>query len=164
MKRQIRRSVFETNSSSMHSLSITSGVIEPNHMSVNDEDKIEVELGEFGWGYDCYTDQLNKLSYLMTMCTGTCGATTEEGFYESESFKKIEDAIREYCGCSGIEIVNANFHTDEWSGGKYLDYDGYIDHQSMYNSVDDFLADYNTDIIEFVFNPNVKLIIDNDNH
>lgn len=49
MKRQVRRNVFETNSSSMHSLSIAKeGVTEYLHV---DEytNKVITEFGEFGW-------------------------------------------------------------------------------------------------------------------
>lgn len=166
MKRVVRENVFESNSSSCHSLAFSKdSLLQPCCMEVNDDNKIAVELGEFGWGYDAYTDQYNKLSYLLTMCIECTEAVTEEEFYESEEFKKINDTIAEYCHCDGIIIVHSGLHTrKDWDGKDYLDFDGYIDHQSMYVSVDAFLDDYHTDIINFVFNPGVMLIIDNDNH
>ena len=67
MKRQIRRKVFETNSSSMHSLTVEKlGVTEYLHVD-EVENKVIVNYGEFGWGYDEYTDPETKLSYLITM-------------------------------------------------------------------------------------------------
>ena len=50
MKRQIRRKVFETNSSSMHSLTVEKlGVTEYLHVD-EVENKVIVNYGEFGRG------------------------------------------------------------------------------------------------------------------
>lgn len=61
MKRQIRKSVFETNSSSTHAICITKKKDNykiPKH--------IDFEFGEFGWECDEYHDTRNKASYLIT--------------------------------------------------------------------------------------------------
>ena len=53
MKKQIRRGVFETNSSSMHSLSIhRMGIYTPiKYDDIQDDDNmLHIEFGEFGWG------------------------------------------------------------------------------------------------------------------
>ena len=48
MKKQIRRKVFETNSSSMHSLTVEKkGITEYLHVD-EDENKVIVNFGEFG--------------------------------------------------------------------------------------------------------------------
>ena len=165
MKRQIRRNVFETNSSSVHSISISrSGTIESSILSVNeDTNKIGVHFGEFGWGYDKLNCQSEKLSYLLTMIAETETRKLED-FYNSKGFIKLNAEISQYCNCDGIEILD-NMEINDWNGGKYLDIDGYIDHQSSedYSSLSDFLEQNNTNIIDYVFNNGVSMIIDNDN-
>ena len=61
MKTQIRRSVFETNSSSTHSISI---VREPTN--IHFPTTLEFNVGEFGWEWKTYSDYLSKASYLYT--------------------------------------------------------------------------------------------------
>ena len=61
MKRQIRRKVFETNSSSMHSLTVEKkGITEYLHVD-EDENKVIVNFGEFGW--DMKPIMMQKQSY-----------------------------------------------------------------------------------------------------
>lgn len=63
MKKQVRKSIFETNSSSTHSIvvgnngdDIYSGL--PN--------ELEFRGGEFGWEHELYTDTQSKANYLFT--------------------------------------------------------------------------------------------------
>ena len=147
MKRQVRRNVFETNSSSMHSLSIAKrGVTEYLHV---DEctNKVVTEFGEFGWGYDEYNDPETKLSYLVTMIGESRNCYSIEEVYETNDFKKINDVVSARCECDGIEIKNV---------------DGYIDHQSI-DTIDNLLKEYNCTIEEFIFDKGITLVIDNDN-
>lgn len=173
MKRQVRRNVFETNSSSVHSISISNkGTLEPSYLCVDDEtNKIGVSFGEFGWGYDKINSQSEKLEYLLTMAISTDGRrlTTPEEFYETEGFKLLNDEIANYCNCDGIEIaseIKADSYTYSGNTRYYLSHDGYIDHQSSedYSSLKDFLDQNNTSVIDYVFNSKVSMIIDNDNH
>ena len=50
--------------------------------------------------------------------------------------------------------------------GYYLEHPGYIDHQSCedYGCLDHFLNRYGVTLEQFIFDPNVTLITDNDNH
>lgn len=173
MIRQIRRNVFETNSSSVHSISISNrGTLETSCLYVDDEtNKIGVGFGEFGWGYDRINSQSEKLEYLLTMAISTDGRelSTPEEFYETEGFKLLNDEIAQYCDCNGIEITS-EIKSDSYTHGEktqyYLDYDGYIDHQSSedYSTLKDFLEQNGTTVIDYVFNSKVSMIIDNDNH
>ena len=147
MKRQVRRNVFETNSSSMHSLSIAKrGVTEYLHV---DEytNNVVTEFGEFGWGYDEYNDPETKLSYLVTMIGESHNCYSIEEIYEINDFKKINDIVSVRCECDGIEIKNV---------------DGYIDHQSI-DTIDNLMKEYNCTIEEFIFDKGITLVIDNDN-
>lgn len=147
MKRQLRRNVFETNSSSMHSLSIAKrGVTEYLHV---DEctNKVVTEFGEFGWGYDEYNDPETKLLYLVTMIGESRNCYSIKEVYETNDFKKINDVISARCECDGIEIKNNA---------------GYIDHQSI-DTIDNLMKEYNCTIEEFIFDNGITLVIDNDN-
>ena len=46
--KQIRKDVFETNSSSVHTLQISKDGLEPSELKLNKDGNIEVEFGEFG--------------------------------------------------------------------------------------------------------------------
>jgi hypothetical protein len=177
MKRQIRRSVFETNSSSTHSVSVSrknnqrysSNVL--NVFIDEYDNKIHVRFGEFGWEIANYNFPYDKLQYIVTMLVETEGnniASIDE-LFESDGFKLINDAIADYCHCDGIWIdEDMKLDSYEWNGKvhSYISHEGYIDHQSCedYNSVQDFLDDYGLDIIQFIFDDGVIVHTDNDNH
>ena len=156
---QIRYGTFETNSSSTHSLTLRPNYsLEPNYLRVFKDGYIHVELGEFGWEIENYTDQYHKLSYLLTMIQYFNGLNTywtnsrEERDQEiralmlTEDFQRINEAVAAYAGCEGI-IIDPS--------------EGYIDHQSVEcSSLDEFLP---TDILDFIFGA-IVVHTDNDNH
>lgn len=168
--RKIRKNVFETNSSSMHSVCI-SGEKEldnPNLPILCGTNKVLSRFGEFGWEIENYSDQETKLSYLLTMIAETSYRKENKcNFYELDDFKMVQDVICEYCKCDGIEIYG-DFEVKKSNYGDYyyLDFDGYIDHQSHedYSCLQDFLDDYGVTIKEFIFSPDVILHTDNDNY
>lgn len=164
MSKVIRRGVFETNSSSSHSVSIQKGDISGSYLTVNPEDnKVHVEFGEYGWGYDTLRSQSERLSYICTMLmmTEARRVASVEDVFETDGFKQINSDIAEKCNCEGI-CFDDEIKMSSWG----IDIDGYIDHQSCedYSNIREFLNDYNTDIINFVFNDGVTVVIDNDNH
>lgn len=158
--RSTRNYVFETNSSSTHSISFTSrdNYLEENRIAIDGDGYMHVKFGEFGWEVCTYTDQYNKLSYLLTMALELNGNavwlsnnvdTAIEWFMTTEDFKLISDEIAQYTGCKGIIIDHS---------------DGYIDHQSVYGgSIRGFLDENGTGILDFVYG-NVIVHTDNDNH
>ena len=164
----IRQNCFETNSSSSHSLCIgVNNELSPSYLSIDYVDNcVHVEFGEFGWGYDKTNNQYDKLGYLVTMLVETEGNSCKSmlDLRNTEGFKSIEKVIKEYCNCDGI-IIDSKIGPASWNE-NYTEHDGYIDHQSYedYRSVQDFLNDYGITVEQFVFNSDIKLIIDNDNH
>lgn len=173
--KQIRNSVFETNSSSTHSVSISH---KKSYYNDNDclsehidyDNKVHVELGEFGWEVEHYSMPYEKLQYIATMLVETEGRniSSVDELFETDGFKLINDAVADYCNCDGIWIDSyMNMNSYEWDGKTefYLDHDGYIDHQSheSYQSVQDFLDDYGVDVKQFIFDYGVCVITDNDN-
>ena len=182
--KQIRNNIFETNSSSTHSISLTnmsSDILNFEQLDsyVDPADHyIHIEFGEFGWGYDEYVDAYTKLQYLLTMIMEIHGNELEtfNDFYNLDEFILVESIVTEHIkGCKGIHIFNDGFKRNayEWSDENgnpikryWISFDGYIDHQSCegYCSLAEFLEDWEISIENFIFDENIELIIDNDNH
>jgi hypothetical protein len=158
--KQIRRNVFETNSSSTHSFSHCGGTY--NDLSVDYDGYVHTQLGEFGWEIEDYFDSASKLAYILLVAAyfsdhsfwyfDQSWEDEWESFKETDEFKDIEDTVKSRMNCEGIII-------DEKC-------EGYIDHQSLedYHSLADWLSWTGADSIEdFIFG-GVVLHTDNDNH
>ena len=147
--KQIRNNVFETNSSSVHSISIDTSGLEPSYLSKNKDNKIVVKLGTFDKDDRLYTTQDEKLSYLITCLYYILGqpytvAEFEEDLYADYRFKYIEEAVCKYANADGIIVTDIK--------------DAYIDHQSVpYNDIEIISAYNDESIIEFIFNKYIKL-------
>lgn len=137
----IRHNVFETNSSSSHSISLGSGC------TLSTTPIREIHTGEFGWGYEEISDPETKASYLLTWIETVCSEEKMEGYRE-----RLQDACEIVTGVRPELIAER----DSWAFIK-----GYIDHQSAYVAAEIF---HDNKIKEFIFAPNSILIIDNDNH
>lgn len=129
---QIRKNVFETNSSSSHSVVISEGT---DFITKKFPEVIEIETGEFGWGYESYSDWLSFASYAYT-----------HAMYDRDKMYMLRNVIKEY---TGSEV-------------KFIQGEGYIDHQS-FEKAESLFADEDT-LKRFIFGKNSSLIIDNDNH
>lgn len=161
MKQQ-RNCVFETNSSSTHAVSIRHPYyISDSYLTIDHNGYIHTHFGEFGWDLASYTEQQEKLQYIVTMiaevnhidCRRWWGTMDRirsemEDLYE---WQKLNDLIIKHCNCKN---------------GLYLDEgSGYIDHQSCnYGSIQEFLDEWGCTLEEFIFSPAITLHIDNDNH
>jgi len=105
MKKVVRKNVFETNSSAVHSLAIAYEGLEQSNLPVDENGNILTDFGDFG-DYDMHMtvfDQATKLSYLATEC-----------YYLNFWDKDIEDnyiwhhickAICGYTGAKGIKVI-----------------------------------------------------------
>lgn len=147
---QIRPNVFETNSSSTHSVTWAfESLTDPKFLELDDEGFLRV----FMEGYCsacCYDDPRYKLGYLMQLCSyanniylNAYGEELNESLellYACDDFKTIEDTIIDYIGyhCKGIRFYEDSSY-------------GYIDDGHDYNNVNEFLDENCTDIINFVF-------------
>lgn len=174
---QIRSSVFETNSSSTHSVSISrknNRYFDASSLNLfidENDNKVHVRFGEFGWEIESYNWPYDKLQYIVTMLVETEGnnITDVNELFKTDGFKLINDAVANYCNCDGIWIdENMQLNSYTWDGKMhyYIDHNGYIDHQSCedYKSVQDFLDDYGLDVTQFIFDNGVVVHTDNDNH
>lgn len=150
--KKIRNAVFETNSSSTHSISVSevnSDELMDNTMAMDGEDNVVVESGEFGWEQEVYNDSVTKASYMLTYVKNYCGDREEE--FES----MLRDVIKEQTGCNDV-IFND-------TGERYYKW-GYIDHQSSSHHQYHFVFESKETLRQFIFNRESILETDNDNH
>lgn len=157
---QIRRNVFETNSSSSHSVSYS----KPQHGAEMDFDAIQKEIGNrtygvqfdgFGWGITTLWSFEEKLAYVLT--TIAVGLDNARELAESQTYKWLADMLRETVNIQ-LEIPNPDL-TDM----------GYIDHQSQ-GMLDDegywgnTEGEFKSNVCTLLFSDHIGILIDNDNH
>ena len=104
--RQIRKNVFETNSSSTHSICISKAPV--THMY-----KIHFHIGKFGWANDC----VDTPDYLYT-------AILEQGNAD-ELLEQLKDILDRHS--IEYEFEEPNYGTSSDGRYKWLEY-GYVDH------------------------------------
>ena len=128
MKRQIRNSVFETNSSSTHSIAIPkNGGNTPNYISFHTD--------EFGWGFG----EADVADYFYTAIY----ETSNSGEEIDEKIKKLKHILNEH----GIEYhfqkPKSHIWHDNYKNKDYISLDdGYIDHGfELKEFVDELLND-----------------------
>lgn len=149
MRRKIREDIFETNSSSVHSLVISNDGREPSKFKLNKDGEIEIDFGQFGKDLCLYTSQYDKLSYLITCLYYLSEYDDISNIYDMWEFKRIQEAVCKYSGATGIKILGEQ--------------DPDIDHQSQPYSEISIIDVYDEDaIINFVFNKYVSLKTDCD--
>lgn len=157
MKQQQRMSVFETNSSSSHSLSISTlnakSIFQVPTIGKDGYIHISLKDKEFGWGYEEHNDFEHKLAYLLVYARSRSN--------RQKLLDKIEEVIKLITRSKGLQIVGMDPPSDEyWNWG-------YIDHQS-YDVADEIFkgtpSQVKLRLIEYLFLPESYLIIDNDNH
>lgn len=158
---QIRKNVFETNSSSTHSLVISKKERSYDYsLPVDDDGTLTITFGEFGWGPELLITPIEKLSYLVTDRGGLYDIPEElknaddNAIYdfimeESEAIKDIVEVVKNCCP----EVKEVRFELgDSWNPF------GYVDHQSHGTSYGVDLS-----IEDLIFSNKVVIMIDNDN-
>ena len=156
---KIRTNVFETNSSSSHSITIPYPLqLEENKMEINDEGYIEVSLSQFcHWEHDTQMDRLawliqllanEKLGYNPFWYHRNNEEWHElaEKLYETEEFQELSAEIADYANCRGIILAELT--------------SGYIDHDSNYESMKTFLLEYNVNAVSFVFGADIGMVFE----
>jgi len=142
MKKQIRQNVFETNSSSTHSICISknAGLIIPK--------ELHFSFGEFGW--ECITlDSINeKASYLYT------------GLFSNDRNDDISK-IFEILTSKGIDVTFEEPIYEE--GRSYANNSGYVDHSNELNEFLNAVCSDEDKLMQFLFSPLSFIITGNDN-
>ena len=149
MKKTIRDALFETNSSSVHTLVYKNQTLAKPELPINPEtNKVIGHFGQFGIGDIYYETQEMKLSYLLTVLYYIHHHNTED-VYDSWDFEELEKVVNKHCGTDGIEIKEG--------------IEPYIDHQSVPEYGDCKLFSLTKENMEnFIFNPDVMLHTDCD--
>ena len=147
--RNIRKSTFETNSSSCHSIvfsdDTTFAIHALDHLIDSDDDSIHITLGEFGCDSNMLTAPEEKLSYLVTLIGNSNGIYAD---YERDKEQSAIDIMdTDDFGCLDDSIYT-------WIGHHVVidPSEGYVDHQSVQSIYD--LLNYAScsSIFDFVFN------------
>lgn len=153
MKTQIRQAVFETNSSSSHSLTVATfaegdilDTLYPNNAGV-----IVVVPDDFGWEWKDYSDPQTKLSYCAIYARDWADEDTEK--YLSILTTVIQQQV-------GTDVV-VQYPLEKDKNGNYKS--GYIDHQSVESRDLDYLFQEPELLRQFIFNPKSTLSTGNDN-
>lgn len=168
---QIRRGIFETNSSSSHSITIDvtnkltdkpSGQFIGNFPTLKNNPSsgvLEMHGGDFGWGVETYREFNMKFQYLITHIFGHCDTRTDVKhlMQTSSQFKMLQRTITEHCSLEIVPPEKSEFDNDSFLGPV-----GYIDHQSVGTASRAFISKF--DLENYLFNPRSVLWIDNDNH
>ena len=142
---QVRRGVFETNSSSTHSIVIC------RQDTPQTFDRVTFSIGEYGWGHELLATPDERASYFYTLaCALLC--------------RDVADEIWDMLGKYGIDCefdIRPVFSKGDW---KYLE-NGYVDHCSD-DDAPSFVAAMLRSakrMIDFIFNPKSVVALSNDN-
>ena len=158
-----RNGVFETNSSSTHSLTLSPNFENMITSPVSDleikQGYIVVQPGEFGWEEQDHWEVHEKISYLyvdaMYSAQGDVSIDPNDEYYRNSNIhlKMIVDAVKEYTG------FGVFFEKQE---DKYNPF-GYIDHQSL-GICGDVWDEGTNGVVRFIFSNDSYFKTDNDNH
>ena len=143
--KNIRQNVFETNSSSTHSISISEnsiGILDT--ICPDDNGIITLRGGQFGWEWEKTNNSLTKANY----CAVDCVSNTDLE-------QMLIDVIKDHTGAKDVVF---GFDTDCYNFSAEL---SYIDHQSRGTSKEAF-KDKET-LKNFIFNSESVLYLGNDN-
>lgn len=180
--KKVRKAVFETNSSSSHSLHIDDSVDVFQTLSINSgyidelervvQNAVIVNGGEFGWAWEKFTDAESKASYLATMLLsleeqaksvqGKPGdEISEYGLNRFAANQYLDclnnftEVIKEQTGALEVIIQGSG----NWDSNNYA----YIDHQSFECEDDASILLDKDKMRNFIFNPKSVLHTGNDN-
>ena len=130
----IRGKVFETNSSSTHSITITPNSSGIYDTIIPDNGVITLVGGQFGWEWEKYNDPLTKANYAAVYAQNN-----------SNKLNTLINVIKDHTGAK--EVV--------------LDVSGYIDHDSINKADPAFVSD--DKLKDWLFNSESWLFTGNDN-
>ena len=137
MKIQIRKGLFETNSSSTHSVTVAldndksvshfdpyhdilkSDIPDVESLKVDSEDNmVHVCFGEFGWEDTAFNNPYDKLSYVLTMVYETEYESNEDKYdfynYDKEKF------IKDFAELTGFKNLNEAVKSECNCDGIYI--------------------------------------------
>lgn len=140
--KNIRRSVFETNSSSTHSISVSSdsdGLLQT--LPVAPDGTITLGFGQFGWEWEKYNDAWTKANY--AAISAVCALSPDKK-------EMLINVIKDHTGAKEVVFYN----DDQYN---------YIDHQSLDGNTLKEAFSNETSLKNWLFNPKSWLFLGNDN-
>lgn len=170
--KQIRYGVFETNSSSVHTIAIPRDYSNPQNLDVPSHVTIYPE--EFGWGFMEYNDLNTKIDYMYQICL----AVDNEKKWIGEMLEKPEElsewALKYYTSLHNM-LKNKKSYVDTFLSllqdfgienitiSKDVE-SGYIDHGSCWvGEIESFFEEPNL-MKSFLFDYRSLLLTGNDNN
>ena len=147
MKQIIRNKVFETNSSSIHTLTIFNDNRSNNYVKMLedfDNIKYNIEVGEFGWEFEIYSDPISILEYIYSFA------------YQMD----LENDLNEgYVYKLKQLLPNTNFIKTEEDWYYYG-----IDHCYNWENDLDFIFENKENLAELMFNGEIRTGNDNSDY
>ena len=147
----IRKNVFETNSSSTHSITIANSTGLYSTLPVDENGVVNIISGDFGWEEQEYSDTQTKAAYIAVYIRDWSGDKQDE-------FRNIfENLLKEVTGCDSVEYEDKFWDSEERSyknsKGEIESYtqktgDGYIDHQSVEDNDYHFLFEESSSFLK----------------
>ena len=158
--KKIRVSLFETNSSSMHTLSI-----KPNESKCTDQQSIEdkmdsqgtmmISLGEYGRYGDPVETHYEKICYLMTMFIYNNTAVTSQSDFDELN----EDVCQYFCHrtITNPKFVRSVYVVLDWIKENYPDIEDvyfpyepyfYCDHESSFDTVEELFEHHGIESLD----------------
>ena len=184
MKTQIRRGVFETNSSSVHSISITKDGFNdslPSKFTI-------AHNGEFGWEVDYYDSPMDKAAYLYQaiVCYPTYNYYTKEEYDMDTAKEMLQGLMNKFIGnieSYGIKVDCkyrfANTYYSEYTdndkrysywyvyfvdeNGNESEDKGYLDHGGEAKEFVDYVLSSPENTVKFIFDNRCYIETGNDN-
>ena len=131
MQHQIRLNVFETNSSSSHSLTLTQGDLAPSPFDADSLRRgiVEVGMSEYGWEWKRYYTTRNKLSYLLTQVMSRQDSVPEGANEEvtralcekHPELAMLVRVVKDHTGCDLQFIAGSSGYIDHDSEGEGME-------------------------------------------
>lgn len=145
--RTIRENVFETNSSSSHSISLSDPSISNDGMMdtipLNGNGDIVLSGGEFGWQWEKFSDALTKSNYCAVYAV----------LHRNDLINQLIEVIKDQTGANNVILdISDDCSKSNWS---------YIDHDSFDVAAAAFGS--NDVLRRFIFNRKSILYLGNDN-
>lgn len=159
MKYALRVGVFETNSSSSHSITVWGnvGAQIPKLTGV-----YKSHFDDFGWDGDDVVSWEDKVCYILTDLIGGMPKEDEENNPNLEMLKRVfYEATGAELTYPGATERSSWGHTGEGEGNDDYEFTGYVDHQSR--GLTSYLFETDEQLVDFIFNPSWNIIIANDN-
>jgi hypothetical protein len=157
-----RHAVFETNSSSTHSITMgpaSEGLIDTGWY-INENGHIRIPLMEFGWEDEDYSDFESKLAYASLYVRDWARA----GSYGERDDEKDAEKKALYWSIL-LNVVQARTKCTDlvWESSYSKWAEGYIDHQSVESNDLDYLFEDPARLDDFLFSTESVLHTQNDN-